>query len=447
MTQYKLTTPQKNIWHLQRFYENTSISNICGAVLFDEKYDRKLLEQAINEEIRLQDGIRIRLCDNNGETVQYIHNYSYEKLDFMEFNSYDEFNCFGEEYARKPFELLDSHMYRFIVFELCGKSGVLLCASHLISDAWTYSVLAKNTFYIYNCLMQGKTVDLPKYSYTDYIESELNYFKSEKYAHDKAYWTEKYHNKPELSPIKLMRTSVLIPTAKRYTTALSAELTNKTDEFCLGNGISQAVVFEAAVIAYLAKINAESKSVTIGVPVLNRNNVHEKRTVGMYISTAPFTVEISDDDSALSLCRKTADGHRQIFRHRRYPYGDILRDIRERTDFSRNLYGVMVSCQNAKTNIKASTKWFSNGFSEIPFTFHIDNRDSSDRYTITIDYQTEVFPQDDEICLIVKRIMLIVDQIVSDKNILLKDISLLPDEEYRRIIFDFNNTSVDKKKC
>ena len=190
MTQYKLTTPQKNIWNLQKFYENTSISNICGAVLFDEKYDSKLLEQAVNEEIRLQDGMRIRFCDNNGKMVQYTHNYSYEKFDFMEFNSSDEFNRFGEEYANKLFELLDSQMYRVTVFELCGKSGVLLCASHLISDAWTYSILAKDVFYIYNLLVHGKTVDLPKYNYTDYIESEQKYFKSEKYVRDKAYWTE-----------------------------------------------------------------------------------------------------------------------------------------------------------------------------------------------------------------------------------------------------------------
>ncbi len=109
----------------------------------------------------------------------------------------------------------------------------------------------------------------------------------------------------------------------------------------------------------------------------------------------------------------------------------------------------MVSCQNAKTNIKAATNWFNNGFSEVPFTFHIDNRDSSDRYTITIDYQTEVFPQEDEIYLISERIMLILNQIVSDKDILLKDISILPDAEYHRTIVEFNNTDLyyPKDKC
>ena len=449
MTLYKLTTPQRNIWNLQKFYGSTSIANICGAVFFDDKLDGKLLEQAVNEEISLQDGMRIRFCDHNVEAAQYIYPFRYETFDFMEFNSWDDFNRFGEVYASQPFDLFDSQMYRVTVFECCGKSGVLLCTSHLISDAWTYSVLANDTFSIYNCLAKGDSIVLSKYSYTDYIDSEQTYFDSEKYRSDKAYWTEKYCTKPELSPIKLIRTSAFIPTSKRYTTDLSFELTNKTDDFCAKNGFSQAVVFEAAVIAYLSKINAGNKSVTIGIPVLNRNNFSEKRTVGMYVSTTPFTVEISDNDTTLSLLRKIADGHREIFRHKKYPYSDILRDIRDRTDFSGNLYGVMVSCQNAKTNIEASTQWFPNGFNEIPFTFHIDNRDSSNRYTITIDYQTEAFPDDGEISLIVDRMILVINQIVSDSNCPIKEISILPDEEYRRIVFDFNRTDVEypKEKC
>ncbi len=319
MTHYTLTTPQKNIWNLQKFYADTSISNICGAVLYDGKYDSKLLEEALNEEIRLQDGMRIRFCYNNGEMLQYIHNYTYEKFDFMKFNTVDEFNRFGEEYASKPFKMEDFQMYRAVIFELREKSGVLLCMSHFISDAWTFSVLANDTFYIYNRLAKGEAVDLPKYSYTDYIQTEQKYLKSEKYEIDKAYWLEKYCDKPQLSSIKLIRKPVFVPTAKRYSTALSKILTDKTDEFCLNNHISQAVVFEAAVIAYLRKINPENISVTIGVPVLNRNNVREKKTVGMYVSTAPLTVEVLDNESILSLCKKNIGRTQKDFPAQKIP--------------------------------------------------------------------------------------------------------------------------------
>lgn len=47
-----LTTPQKNIWSLQKYYEDTAIGNIGGAVFFHKVHGEKLLEKAINQAIK-----------------------------------------------------------------------------------------------------------------------------------------------------------------------------------------------------------------------------------------------------------------------------------------------------------------------------------------------------------------------------------------------------------
>ncbi|MDO5558424.1 MAG: amino acid adenylation domain-containing protein [Oscillospiraceae bacterium] len=449
MINFALTVPQTNILNLLRYYSNTSISNICGAVLFDRMYDKDILEQTVNEEIRLQQGLRIRFCECDGRTVQYIHEYNYVKFDYKEFISTDEMHSFGEEYARRSFSLNNSQMFRITLFELNGKSGVVMCSSHLISDAWSCSVFTADIIQIYNCLEQKKCGEVPCQSYTDYILDENRYFNSSQYISDKVFWINKYREKPENSPIKLVRTATCGVEAKRYITTLSARLSDRTDEFCKGSAISQAVVFEAAVIAYLSLINPKNSSVTIGIPVLNRKSIKEKRTIGMYVSTVPLTVSISAGESLMSLCSKISDIHRQVFRHRMYPYSNILRDIRSNTGFSGNLYDVLVSCQNAKTNIEASTDWFSNGFSEVPFSFHIDNRDSKTGYTITVDYQTELFMNDDEIPMVVNRLLHIINQIVSGNDVLLDDVSILPDDEYEKIVTQINHTDADysRDKC
>lgn len=449
MKLYPLTTSQKNILNIQQLYPDTSISNICGALIFNGKLDVGLLEQAVNEEIRLQDGMRLRFCKSNGETVQYVSSCRCEKYDFRKFDSPDELKRFGDEYALSPFELFDSCMYRATLFELCGKSGVLLCASHLISDAWTCSILANDILHIYNRLVGKEDAVLSERSYADYAQREQKYFNSEKYELDRAFWTEKYSKLPDPGPVKLIRTASVSPAAGRFSTVLPTELSTETDRFCKENGLSRAVVFETAVLAYLASINKENRSVTIGVPVLNRNNPSEKRTVGMCILTVPVTIEISDGESMLSLCGKTAACHRQVFRHRRYPYVDILKNLRGSKDFSGNLFSVMVSCQNAATDINASTCWFPNGFSENPLSVHFDNRDSSDSYTITLDYQKDIFQSEEEISLLAERIILIIKQLTEASDMTLEEISILPDEEYRKVVYDFNNTYADypKDKC
>ena len=47
MKRYNLTPSQKNIDELQKFYKNTSISVLCGAVIFEKKLEKELYPHTI----------------------------------------------------------------------------------------------------------------------------------------------------------------------------------------------------------------------------------------------------------------------------------------------------------------------------------------------------------------------------------------------------------------
>ncbi len=446
---YYLTTPQQNIWNLQKYFENTSISNICGAIFYNELCDSSLLKKAINKTIELQAGLRLCFKEENGVPIQYVADYSPIDFDVVKFDSQADFDKFAVEYALVPIDMIESQGHCFTIFELCGKSGVIVRTSHLVSDAWSYSLFAKSVSDYYNAFVEGKEITDEAFNYTDYIEAEQKYFASTRFENDASYWHEKYNDKPELSPIKTASLPGSAPTAERYSMILSSEQTTAIDDYCDKNKVSQAVLFEAAIFAYLSRINNENKSVTIGIPVLNRSNSKEKSIVGMFISTTPLTVPVSQDDTAALLCEKITDEHRTIFRHQKYPYSHILNYVRENHDFTGNLYDVMVSYQNAKTETGAKTKWYSNGFSEVPFAFHIDNRDSIDSYTLTIDYQNELFRQKGEIPLLVNRILLIIEQIIENDSVTIGELNIIPENEYELVINKFNDTAIDypRDKC
>lgn len=449
MKRYGLTSAQKNIDELQRFYKGTSISVLCGAVIFEEKLEREILMQAVSILIRRHEALRLRFCTEDGKTVQYVDGEYGKGICFKEFSSRDEMRKYCGEQARIPFELNGSEMFRITVFELPDRTGIMLCASHLISDAWTYSILARDVYDIYKQLCDGKSIDEEIYSFTECIGKYNEYLLSEKYENDRKYWSEKYSRNTTETPVRICRKLNTGAAAERYTTAFSAEVSQAADIFCKENSISPAALFESAILIYLSKINRDNRTVTIGVPVLGRSSANEKNTAGMFISTIPLTEEVNANESVILLCRKTADIHREIFRHRKLPYGDILRMIRERTGFSGRLFNVMVSCQNGKTRIPAKTEWFSNGYCEVPLAFHIDNRDSLDSYTVTIDYQTDIFSDRGEIILFAERIKHIIKQIIAVREMAVKDISILPEEEFEMLIHGFNSTAApyQKDKC
>ena len=446
---FNLTTPQENIWNLQRYYEGTSIANNCGAIFFEKKCDHKLLNIAINKLIELQEGMRLQFAEADGEAVQYIAEYHTEEFTSESFRNRTEFEAYAQNYAQTPFTLIDSPMYRFAIFDLDDVSGVLLCANHLISDAWAISIIASTVYEWYLALESGNILDAKQYSYLPVVDAEKKYLTSSRYEKDKAFWAEQYPVRPEICGIKPNSAPVAHPTAKRYTTCISENLTNKINRFYSDHGVSQAVIFEAAIIAYLSRINPENKNISIGVPVLNRSGAVEKNTVGMCISTTPLTVPVAGDETAEMLCREIIARQFQLFRHQKFPYSHILHDLHERFEFTGNLYDVIVSFQNAQTGAKAKTQWFSNGYCEVGMEFHIDNRDNSDSYTLNIDYQTELFHQNEEIELFVERVLSIVEQIISDPSVKLDAISVLPEEEKQKVLYDFNKTEVPfgSEKC
>lgn len=442
MKYYHLTTPQKNIWNSQKYYEDTAISNLCGAIFYDENKDENLLKKAIEQYIKNNEGIRTRFCEED-EPKQYIEDEVDDNIPVMKFSSMKELDNYALDFAKKPIGLVNTTMYRFMIFQVENQSGILAVLSHLISDAWTFSLMAKQVSQNYENLLGNPENSDIKPSYINYIQAEDDYFLSERYNKDKKYWQEKITTCPDKTLVKIDTENSKNIEVKRITRILSVSLKQTIEKYCADSSLTPAVIFETALISYLSRINDENKDIIIGVPVLNRVNIYEKQISGMFVSTMPLIVKIDENSRLYDIEERIKSEHMNIFRHQKYPYADILKYVRENYNYAGNLYDVMLSFQNATTDIKAKTKWYSNGYGEAPLTINIDNRDELNSYTINVDYQIKVFNTDQEVLFLIKRLENILWQIVKDSNQLVKNISIIPDEEFETVINHYNNTQTE----
>ena len=122
---YRLTIPQQNIWNLHKFYEGTSIANNCGVIFFDRQLDHTLLNQSVNRVTELQEGMRLRFCEEQGKPVQYAVNYSREDFPSVHFDSMSDFDTHAKAFARVPFEADEQTMYRFELVDVNGEGWEL----------------------------------------------------------------------------------------------------------------------------------------------------------------------------------------------------------------------------------------------------------------------------------------------------------------------------------
>ena len=75
MKSYPLTTPQQNIWNLQKYYPETSVANVSGMLRFSSIYNYEALNKAVNLLIENNDGLRLYFFEENGEPRQSVMPY------------------------------------------------------------------------------------------------------------------------------------------------------------------------------------------------------------------------------------------------------------------------------------------------------------------------------------------------------------------------------------
>ena len=152
---YELTNAQKSIWLTEQYLKNTSIGNITGKILINEKINVEKLITSIQEFVRRNDSMRTRLLVENGVPKQYFNDFSNFPIETKKVNSQEEVDELAAKLATTPFSLIDSNLFQFTIFVFPnGNGGMLISIHHIIGDAWTSGLIVSGVMDIYECLIR-----------------------------------------------------------------------------------------------------------------------------------------------------------------------------------------------------------------------------------------------------------------------------------------------------
>ena len=344
----KLTAPQKNVVETDNFFKNTSISNIGGYAIFDNEVNFELMIVAINKLIENADGLRIRLGEENGETVQYIKEYSYQKVEVLEVEN--DILLESNKWMETPFDL-NGELYDFKLLKYKGRHGIFIKLHHVISDAWSMAIVLSKVIEYYDIIRNSikkakeeekefieditlkeeqnseeiqvehnsntsEIINENKYdnlnnlkaeitdeipSYTVFIDSEKEYLKSEQYEKDKKYWTDKYEVKPTFISLSNVNGNINAE-GIRKSFVISKESKEEIEKYCKDSKVSMAVFFEAIVCLYAARVN-NSDDITLCSLGFNRSGRTERKIVGMFNNILPMTVKADWNKPFIELCQ------------------------------------------------------------------------------------------------------------------------------------------------
>ena len=446
----KLTNAQKSIWVTEQYYLGSSINNICGTAIIQEKVDFDKLSESIKIVCQKHDNFWLEFKLEHGNIKQVLTEREKIQVDTINVASEKELEEEREKIVRTTFKLENSKLFKFYIFKFTdGKGAFMLNIHHLISDAWTLALICNEIIKNYSALKQNKEIETKAiYSYIDYIKSEQEYQKSEKFEKDKKYWEQKFEHIPEVATIpgslKDGRENVT-SSGNRKQYELKKEQVMQIKEYCKENRISLYNFFMAIYAIYIGEISNLDEFV-IGTPILNRTNFKEKQAAGMFINMAPFKINMNEELNFKEFVKKIAIDSMEMLKHQKYSYQCLLEDLRRKNNNIPNLYNILLSyqitnAQQTEGDVKYKTEWTFNGCCAEDMDIHIYDLNDTGSLNVAYDYKTCIYKEKD-IEAIHKRILNIIKQIVSKKEIRLSEIDIVTEEEKERLIVEFNKTDL-----
>lgn len=451
--QYVLTHAQQRIWYTEKLHPGTGMWNNAGTLKIRGKLDFTLLEYAVNVFLRDNESARFRIGVKDGVPYQYIKDYEYYKVDFIDFTERDKKTLYEWDgiQTQTPMPLIDSRLYYFAMMKLNENEGWLYVKfHHIISDGLALVDFGNQVMENYQNFLEGKEgAEIKIRSYIDYINDEKEYLDSKRFMSDQQYWTNRFEQMPEPTVIKQKKTNYFSTKAKRMAYIIPAKLSSDIRTFCRTAGISVFSLFLSALAVHINRISGK-KEIIVGAPVANRTSLHSRGAFGMYVSTVPIRIEIKDELTFTEFAQVVSKQWFAALKHQKYPYDMLMHELRKQHKGLESLYDVTLSYQIGKLRkdteqFICEARWHFSGYQTNSLSIHVNDRESNGKFIVDYDHQTPFF-SDKEIEYFHAHMINILKDMIghSDKSLYMLEIMSV--EERDRILNRFNDTDYDFPK-
>lgn len=446
---YPLSLSQRNIWDVERACPDTSINNICTTLQIRGRVNFTALQRSVDLVLSADPSLRTRLLLVDGVPMQYHAAFRPQPIPVYDFTQTGEdgIQLWEDAFTREVMPLVDAPLYRFAILHTGETSGSLVVKTHhMISDGWTQVLLCNRIGQAYLSILSGSEPDLGSIpGYEVHIKDEQKYLASPAYERDKAYWEQALAVHGEPSSLKSARGAAVSYVGNRRTFPLPEDLNNDIYTYCMRRRVAPFSVFYLALAIYFKRIGGADRF-TIGVPIFNRRNFTEKQTSGMFVSTLPFSSEISGEWTLYEFGDRLNEAWLDMLRYQRFPFEHIRALAQKDGENGDRLFHIAFSYQNGELQesrdaaVSFSGRWHYSGYQLEQLCIHLSNLEDNRRYSVDYDYLTQLFSAQ-EIETLHSCLVNILREALTYPERPIGKLSILSPAERERVLYTFNRTT------
>lgn len=426
--------------------------NIGGLIWIKGEVDLVLLEEAIQLFIQAHEGLRAQIIEREDSIFQYFEAFRRRELRILDFSGHQDPKAAANNWAKaefgKSFSLQEQPLYDFAIVKVYEQlNAYFVKFHHLVSDGWSFQIMAEQVNLFYTKLRSGEAVE-PFYEskYSDYVVQEQSYLSSVRFEKNKSYWLEKFQTIPDT----FLQRSTNKLNGRRKTFWIDESLSHEIKQYVQTNRCSLNTFFLSLVLLYQHKITHE-EDLIIGTPVLNRSGAKEKRIVGMFTSTLPFRTTVDSAELVSIFISRVNKQLLECYYHQKFPYDLLVQELQLRKKGYDQLFQICVNYYNTKLvsewegNIVENEELYC-GQQLYPLQVVIKEWSESGNLEIKIDYQIGDYT-DESVEQLFQRLMVLAQQVINQEmGKTVGQLDLMTDSERHLLVHKWNSTEENYPK-
>ena len=357
---YELSPSQYRLWILSQSLEASIAYNMPTRINLDESFQIAFFESAFKIAIERHEILRtVFKEDDAGVIKQWIlgpdsFDFTVAHKDLSVFDNTEErLEAYIQEDMHRAFDLENGPLLRLSLIKTSNKQTTFfLNMHHIISDGMSMRILSKEILSYYNVLKNGDTPANSPLSiqFKDYAAWEKNRVTTVQYQKDKAYWMEEF-NTPTTNlnlPSRQTRPAIKTTNGHAISTFLSQYELQGLSDYRKRNGGSLFMCLLAVFKVVCHKYTSES-DITIGTPVLGREQDSLLNQIGFYVNTIALRSAVKKEESFDTFYQQLKGKLIQSYEHQSYPFDVLVKELDLFKDISRNpLFDVVVVFNDLK---------------------------------------------------------------------------------------------------
>lgn len=350
---------QKRMWLLHQMNSSNPAYNVTGTYILLGQIDSEVLRDVLHLLIKRHESFRTYFSFHDNNLMQFIKsNLDFEIPIINENNLECSVEDFIKDDIRSPFNINIAPLFRVFLIKQEDYRHILhLNMHHIITDAWSFEVILRDLFTIYNSKINNKEIvisDLP-FQYADFSLWQKNWIESDECKKQLSYWKKNLtdsNNDIKLPYENINNKLSDLNNGDFYTLEIPLNIVNQIHSLNKSKNNTMFLTMLAVYKILLYRYSGE-KNITVGTPITNRDKEGLENQVGLYTNTIALKTEFENTDNFLDVLSKLKNTLLNAIQNKDVPFDKVVEELNPEREYGQNpLFQVMFVFRKEKERFK-----------------------------------------------------------------------------------------------